>query len=157
MAKKLMWQCPYCGDYVDVSTKICPHCKKHRAEDSKTFFVDSEHSNFFHKILSIAKKVFDLSNPGKRLKWFAKVDFVCATIAGIICAFVLPYDRRGNFQFWTAAAYFIGGFLGGYITAVPIYAFGSMVEDTAEKKAILCRIEEQMKQVNQHSTDANAQ
>lgn len=70
------------------------------------------------------------------------------SVAGVVCAFVFPYDRYGDFEFWEAVGYVIGGFAGGYITAVPTYAFGSFVNDTAENKATLLRIEKHLKQTN---------
>lgn len=96
--------------------------------------------------IKLCAKLFE--PPGKTLQWFAIVDFIGLFAAGIVCAFVLPYDRYGDFEFWKAVGYVIGGFAGGYITAVPIYAFGSFVNDTAENKATLLRIEKHLKQMN---------
>ena len=49
----------------------------------------------------------------------------------------------------------IGGFVVGYITAVSIYAFGSFVNDTAENKATLLRIEKNIKQTNSYIDNIN--
>ena len=103
-------------------------------------------SGFFEGIKSFCEKLF--GNPGKTLQWFAIVDFIGLLVTGVVCAFVLPYDRHGDFEFWKAVGYVIGGFAGGYITAVPTYAFGSFVNDTAENKATLLRIEKHLKQTN---------
>lgn len=98
------------------------------------------------KGLSLLQKLF--GNPGKTLQRFAIADFIGLSVAGVVCAFVFPYDRYGDFEFWEAVGYVIGGFAGGYITAVPTYAFGSFVNDTAENKATLLRIEKHLKQTN---------
>lgn len=103
-------------------------------------------SGFFEEIKSFCKKLF--GNPGKTLQRFAIADFIGLSVAGVVCAFVFPYDRYGDFEFWEAVGYVIGGFAGGYITAVPTYAFGSFVNDTAENKATLLRIEKHLKQTN---------
>lgn len=158
MAKEQLWTCPNCRDYVDVSSDICPRCKKRREAGFKVVSIDTGCSNKIAFLTNLSmNKLFSLSNPGKRLKWFAKVDFVCAIIVGIICAVVLPYDKWGNFQFWKVLGYLVGGFVAGYIAAVPVYAFGPFVEDTAENKETLHRIEEQLKQNNQHNEETNEQ
>ena len=74
-------------------------------------------SGFFEGIKSFCKKLF--GNPGKTLQRFAIADFIGLSVAGVVCAFVFPYDRYGDFEFWEAVGYVIGGFAGGYITAVP--------------------------------------
>ena len=66
-----------------------------------------------------------------------------------------PYDRYGNFEFWKAVGCVIGGFAVGYITAVPTYAFSSFVNDTAENKATLLRIEKHLKQTNSYIDNIN--
>ena len=108
---------------------------------------------FFEDIKSFFEKFF--GKPGKTLQWFAIVDFIGLFVAGVICAFVLPYDKHGDLEFWKAVGYVIGGFAGGYITAVPAYAFGSFVNDTAENKVTLLRIEKHLKQTNSYIDNIN--
>lgn len=110
-------------------------------------------AGFFEGIKSFCEKLF--GNPGKTLQWFAIVDFIVLFVAGVVCAFVLPYDRYGDFEFWKAVGYVTGGFAGGYITAVPTYAFGSFVNNTAENKATLFRIEKHLKQTNSYIDNIN--
>ena len=110
-------------------------------------------SGFFERIKSFCEKLF--GNPGKTLQWIAIVDFIVWFVAGVVWAFVSPYDRYGNFEFWKAVGCVIGGFAVGYITAVPIYAFGSFVNDTAENKATLLRIEKNIKQTNSYIDNIN--
>lgn len=98
-------------------------------------------SGFFEGIKSFCEKLFE--TPGKALQWIAVADYIVLFVAGIVCAFVL-----NNGYFGKAVGYVIGGFVGAYITAVPIYAFGSFVNDTAENKATLLRIEKHLKQTN---------
>ena len=87
-------------------------------------------------------------NPGKKLQWFAIVDFISSIVAGIICAFVFAQDIWGNVIIWQALAYLMAGFCGGYITSVAVYAFGSFIVDTAESRETLARVEMQLEKMS---------
>lgn len=109
--------------------------------------------NFGKGIKSFCQRIF--ANPGKTLKWFATVDFFVAILVGIGGAVSIICDKWGWSRFWSeyiwqAIGCCIAGYCGGYVTSIPIYAFGSFVEDTAESKAILNGIAQQLKQINCH-------
>ncbi len=152
-----MLQCPHCHEYYFGTPTECPKChKKLFPSESQTKLFPSESqtdtSSETDKAISINKffSFFEkfLQNPGKKIQWFAIVDFIVSIAAGIVCAVVLSRDRRGDFDFWKAIQYLIAGIAGGYVTAVIVYALGSFIADTAENKEVLARVEAQLKQVN---------
>ncbi len=97
-------------------------------------------------------------NPGKKIKVLAKINFWLFVLAGIITAviFIVPglalkneaTSQLHNWKDWqfivVGISCLIGGILMGFLSSLPFYAFGSLVEDTAENKAALHRIEEQL-------------
>lgn len=116
------------------------------------------------QIEKVNSKLFD--NIGRKIKMIAKVLFwlgaAASVIGGIVCCFVIvDWDYIWVEDVLLGILGFVGvsciGTLTSWLSATGVYAFGSFVADTAENKATLRRIEKQMKQVNQHSTDANAQ
>ncbi len=145
--------CPHCHEYYFGTPTECPNChKKLFPSESQTNMSSKTDKAISINAISINKffLFFEkfLQNPGKKIQWFAIVDFIVSIAAGIVCAVVLSRDRRGDFDFWKAIQYLITGIAGGYVTAVIVYALGSFVADTAENKEALARVEAQLKQMN---------
>lgn len=97
-------------------------------------------------------------NPGKKIKILAKINFWLFVLAGIITAVLFVVsglalkteatNQLRNWKDWqfvvVGIGCLIGGIIIGFLSSLPFYAFGSLVEDTAENKAALHRIEEKM-------------
>ncbi len=134
----------YYNDYNDMYRKGPENYQRHSS---------GEGYGFFESIRSFFEMLF--SNPGKSLQVLAIVDCVGLILAGMACAVYLARDSRGDFAFWQAVGFVLGGIIGGYLTSIPLYAFGRFVEDTADNKATLYRIEKQMQQMNKQIETAN--
>ena len=141
---KGFWGCPNCGSFNEEYRDVCCDCGHKNPNSLASTSQETKSSS--NKFFSFFEKF--LQNPGKKIQWFAIVDFIVSIAAGIVCAAVLSRDRWGDFDFWKAIQYFIMGITGGYVTAVIVYALGSFIADTAENKAALARVEAQLKQVN---------
>ena len=64
------------------------------------------------------------SNPGKKIKITAMIAFALTAILGIIGLFAFyEWDEA------TALLTFVGGTVGGWLLALPLYAFGEMVDN----------------------------
>lgn len=94
-------------------------------------------------------------NPGKKIKILAKIHFWLFVVLGIIAAIMCfasgsvlknaATDSLRNWKDWQFVVMglgcLVGGVVIGFLSSLPFYAFGSLVEDTAESKAALLRIE----------------
>lgn len=82
------------------------------------------------------------SDPGKKIKTIARWSFVLGTIACIILAFILGFEKeyyyKSLYETRFYAEYFFGFLIGGplffYLESLIMYAFGELVESTKYAK-----------------------
>ncbi len=100
-----------------------------------------------------------LKNPGLKIQVIAKIYFAFFVIAGIIAAalFIIPgsvthFEKLNQFPQWQHIVIGLGCLVGsiilGFLSCLPFYAFGTLVQDTAENKATLLRLEEMANSMN---------
>ena len=84
-------------------------------------------------------------NVGDKLKKIAIIFFVLTVIGGIVIGILLVSKSKADYMsILIVSACGIGGALGGYLLALPVYAFGVLVESsrrTEENTAKLVRFE----------------
>ena len=88
------------------------------------------------------------SNPGSKLKTLAIVYFWITSVSCIICAFAfgwveVPYYSHYSYSTYREFApvwffsFLLAGTLGAYLTALPLYGFGELVEKTTSNNELL--------------------
>lgn len=93
------------------------------------------------------------NNPGQKLKVVSMVWFWLIVVAAVILAFTSCGLNRSDFYPIPFFGYLIGGCVGAYLTALPLYAFGELVENSTANAETN---EEVLSQLNKQNTSVSS-
>ena len=145
------WECPNCGDFVEDTLHICHNCRydknteKQAAQTrTKTSYSYTSSSNGeIRSMKGLNEKMF--GNVGKSIKTLAKIFCWIGIVASMIGAIALVFIGIPEIR-WGGGMYIAIGI--GVLILGPVlswfgslhtYAFGDLVENTAENKRLLAK------------------